>query len=50
MKQGRLPLFIADSLDICDPVLLAFDKIIEEIRIGKYIKPGPSWGGPDIIG
>lgn len=40
MKQGRLPLFIADSLDICDPVL-AFDKIMEEIGIEKYLKPEP---------
>ena len=29
-KQGRLPVFILDILDICDPVL-AFDKIMEEI-------------------
>ena len=39
-KQGRLPLFITDILDICDPVL-AFDKIMEEIEIAKYLKPGP---------
>ena len=31
-KQGRLPLFITDVLDICDPVL-AFDRIMEEIEI-----------------
>ena len=39
-KQGRLPLFITDFLDICDPVL-AFDKIMEEIEIEKYLKPQP---------
>ncbi len=39
-KQGRLPLFIADFLDICDPVL-TFDKIMEEIGIQKYLKPQP---------
>ena len=37
-KQGRLPVFIADSLDICDPVL-AFDEIMEEIGIERYLKP-----------
>ena len=40
-KQGRLPLFITDILDICDPVL-AFDRIMEEIEIAKYLKPEPS--------
>ena len=33
-------MFILDILDICDPVL-AFDKIMEEIAIGKYLKPEP---------
>ena len=49
-KQGRLPLFISDRLDICDPVL-AFDKIMEEIGIEKYLKPEPytRWDGQDII-
>ena len=37
-KQGRLPVFIAESLEICDPVL-AFDKIMEEIGIEQYLKP-----------
>lgn len=37
-KQGRLPLFITDILDICDPVL-TFDRIMEEIEIEKYLKP-----------
>ena len=37
-KQGRLPMFISDSLEITDSVL-AFDEIMEEIEIGKYLKP-----------
>ena len=37
-KQGRLPVFISDILNICDPVL-AFDRIMEEIEIDKYLKP-----------
>ncbi len=37
-KQGRLPEFIADYLEICDPVL-AFDEIMEEIGIERYLKP-----------
>lgn len=37
-KQGRFPVFIADSLNICDPVL-AYDKIMEEIGIEQYLKP-----------
>lgn len=37
-KQGRLPVFIAESLEICDPVM-AFDKIMEEIGIERYLKP-----------
>ena len=41
MKQGRLPVFCADLLDICDPVL-AFDRIMEEIDVGKYLKPEQS--------
>lgn len=39
-KQGRLPLFLADYLDICDPVL-AFDQIMEEIGMEQYLKPEP---------
>ncbi len=39
-EQGRLPVFITDILDICDPVL-AFDRIMEEIGIEKYLKPEP---------
>ena len=35
MKQGRLPVFLADSLEIRDPVL-AFDEIVEEIGIEQY--------------
>ena len=37
-KQGRLPVYIADILDICDPVL-TFDQIMEEINIEQYLKP-----------
>ena len=37
-KQGRLPVYIADILDICDPVL-TFDQIMEEIKIEQYLKP-----------
>ena len=37
-KQGRLPVYIADILDICDPVL-TFDQIMEEIGIEQYLKP-----------
>ena len=40
LKQGRLPLFLSDCLDICDPVL-AFDRIMEEIGIEKYLRPEP---------
>ena len=39
-KQGRLPVYISDILNICDPVL-AFDRIMEEIEIDKYLKPEP---------
>ncbi len=38
MKQGRLPVFLADSLEIRDPVL-AFDEIMEEIGIEQYLQP-----------
>ena len=37
-KQGRLPVFLAESLEICDPVL-AFDEIMEEIGIERFLKP-----------
>jgi hypothetical protein len=37
-KQGRLPVYIADILDICDPVL-TFDQIMEEIEVEQYLKP-----------
>ena len=37
-KQGRLPVFLTESLEICDPVL-AFDEIMEEIGIERYLKP-----------
>lgn len=35
-KQGRLPMFIADILDICDDVLV-FDRMMEEINIKQYL-------------
>ena len=37
-KQGRLPGYIAESLEIRDPVL-AFDEIMGEIEIEQYLKP-----------
>ena len=36
-KQGRLPVFISDFLEISDPVM-TFDHIMEEIGIAKYLK------------
>lgn len=36
-KQGVLPMFISDFLDICDPVL-TFDEFMEGIDINKYLK------------
>lgn len=33
-----MPVFIAESLEICDPVL-AYDRIMEEIGIEQYLKP-----------
>lgn len=39
-KQGVLPMFISDFLDICDPVL-TFDKFMEGIDISKYLKIVP---------
>jgi len=37
-RQGVLPVFFADCLNICDPVIV-FDKIMEEIGIERYLKP-----------
>ena len=37
-KQTRIPVQIAEQLDICDPVLV-FDGIMEEIAIWKYLRP-----------
>ena len=39
-KQGILPMFISDFLDICDPVL-TFDKFMEGINLEKYLKNVP---------
>ena len=42
-KQGILPIFISDFLDICDPVL-AFDEFMEGIDLNKYLKNIPVHG------
>lgn len=42
-KQGVLPVFFADMLNICDPVL-AFDRIMEEINVGQYLRERPYRG------
>lgn len=39
-KQGVLPMFISDSLDICDPVL-TFDEFMEGIDLTKYLNKLP---------
>lgn len=39
-KQGVLPMFISDFLDICDPVL-TFDEFMEGIDLAKYLKKIP---------
>ena len=39
-KQGVLPMFILDFLDICDPVL-TFDEFMEGIDLAKYLKKIP---------
>jgi len=36
-KQTRIPVLIAEKLDICDPVLV-FDGIMEEIAIWEPLK------------
>lgn len=36
-EQGRLPVYFSEMLNICDPVL-AFDRIMEEIKIWEYLK------------
>lgn len=40
-KQGILPMFISDFLDICDPVL-TFDKFMEGIDLAKYLDKLPA--------
>ena len=40
-KQGVLPMFISDFLDICDPVL-TFDEFMEGIDLAKYLKKNTS--------
>lgn len=39
-KQGILPMFISDFLDICDPVL-TFDEFMEGINLSQYLKKIP---------
>lgn len=39
-KQGILPIFISDFLDICDPVL-TFDRFMEGIDLAKYLNQLP---------
>ncbi len=39
-KQGFLPLFISDCLNLFDPVF-TFDRFMEEIDIAKYLKKVP---------
>lgn len=39
-KQGILPIFFSDFLDISDPVLV-FDELMEEIDLEKYLKSVP---------
>ncbi|BCN32600.1 hypothetical protein bsdtb5_38950 [Anaeromicropila herbilytica] len=39
-RQGILPMFISDFLDLCDPVL-TFDKFMEGIDLTKYLKNIP---------
>ena len=39
-KQGVLPMFISDFLDLCDPVL-TFDELMEGIDFAKYLKNVP---------
>ena len=40
IKQGRLPVFFADMLNICDPVS-AFDELMEEVNIKRYLPERP---------
>ena len=37
-SQGRFPEFFEESLEI-DDVVFDFDRIMEEINIGQYLKP-----------
>lgn len=39
-KQGILPLFFSDYLDICDPVF-TFDELMEEVNLEQYLKNIP---------
>ena len=39
-KQGILPLFFSDYLDICDRVF-TFDELMEEVNLEQYLKNIP---------
>ena len=39
-KQGFLPVFLSDCLDLLDPVL-TFDRFMEGIELQKYLKNVP---------
>ena len=41
-KQGYLPLFLSDCLDLLDPVL-AFDRFMEGIDLQKYLRNIPEY-------
>ena len=41
-KQGYLPLFLSDCLDLLDPVL-TFDRLMGGIDLNKYLTDIPSY-------
>lgn len=41
-KQGTLPKFISDLLNICNPVL-TFDELMQGINLEKYLKVLPEY-------
>ena len=49
-KQGYLPLFLSDCLDLLDPVL-TFDRLMGVIDLNKYLTdiPGTQLDDSDII-
>ena len=40
-KQGTLPLYISEYLDICDPVF-TFEKLLEEADLDRFLKKIPA--------